>query len=376
MSDAQPDDPRRQPPGMFSGAWTLARVRGVPLRLHGSVLIIAGLVGWGMVGSFERLLGGSSRVAALAAALVGVVLFVASILAHELAHTLTSLNRGIPVRGVTLFLLGGVTESTREARSARDEFVIVGSGPLTSLVLGAVFGLGATFTAGNAVVAGVLGYLGWLNVALGVFNLVPGYPLDGGRLLRSILWGATKRRHLATRWSARVGQVFAVALMGLGVWEFTQSAGGFSGLWYVLIGFFLFRGATEAHGRARLTERVAAQTARSVMGSLPPVLDPELPLRAAVQRVAERPSLVWPVGDPLVGGITLADIDRVPDVEWDVVTVGRVAVPAEVVGVDAGTPMDAVLERLGQVPGQMLVVTDQGRPVGLVTASLVSHLAA
>lgn len=377
MSDAQPHSrpQRRDPPGAFPGAWTLVTVRGVPLRLHASVLVIGALVGWGMLGYFEARVGADvGRAGVLALSAAGVVLFIASILAHELAHTLTSLDRGIGVRGVTLFLLGGVTESTREARRARDEFVIVGSGPLTSLVLGALCGLGATATSGSAI-AFLLGYLGWLNVALGVFNLVPGYPLDGGRLLRSILWGVTGRRHLATRWSARVGQAFAVALMAYGLWEFSRSSGGLGGIWYVLIGFFLLRGATDAHRRARVQERFAASTARSVMGSVPPTLPADLPLRVAVERVAERPSLLWPVGDPLVGGLTLARIDDVPAAEWDVVTAGRIAVPAERVSVDVDVPASVVLERLAESPDHMLIVTDQGRPVGLVTASLVSHLA-
>jgi len=376
MSDAHtPSRPRRDVPGLFPGAWTVATVRGVPLRLHRSVLVIAALIAWSMLTYFEPRVGDEvGRVGVLLLTAAGAVLFVLSILAHELAHMLTSLDRGIGVRSVTLFLLGGVTESIREASRARDELVIVGSGPLTSLVLGALFGLGATATEGSAV-AFLLGYLGWINIALGVFNLVPGYPLDGGRLLRAMLWAATGRRHLATRWSARVGQAFAVVLMAYGLWQFSASGGGFTGVWYVLIGFFLLRGASDAHRRARSQERAAAVTARALMGTVPPTLPADMPLREAVERVAERPSLLWPVGDPLVGGLTLARIDDVPASEWDVVVTGRVAAAAADVTIDADAPAAEVLERLAQAPDQMLIVTEHGRPVGLVTASLVSHLA-
>jgi Zn-dependent protease len=180
--------------GSFQRARTLFSLRGVPVRIDASWLLIAGLVAFLFYSRMSASLPELGTVALVLAALAGSLLFFASLLAHELGHAFTSLDRGIPVFGITLFLMGGVTESTREAARARDEFVIVGIGPFISLVLAGLFGLLHLPLEGIQPVATVVGYLAWTNLLLAVFNLVPGYPLDGGRLLRSVLWAARASR--------------------------------------------------------------------------------------------------------------------------------------------------------------------------------------
>lgn len=365
---------RRPPPGSFQGARTLFRLRGIPVRVDWSWLLIAGIVVYLFYTRMVMRLDGWSAVAITAAATVAALLFFASLLAHEIGHALASRGRGIPVLSITLFALGGVTESTREADRARDEFVIVGIGPFVSIVLAAGFGLLYTAVAPAQPYAIVLGYLAWANLLLGVFNLFPGYPLDGGRLLRSVLWGITRSPHRSTRWAARVGQAFAVLLGGAGAWLLVRTSGGdFGGLWQILIAVFLFRGASGAHARARLRERLANLTARDVMGSVPPALDPRAMLHEAIVQVQERPSLLWPVGDPLVATLTLADIDRVPRSQWWRTAVTEVANDPERSTVPADTSMEEVLERIVDAPRQMLVVVEGGRAVGLLTPSLVTE---
>ncbi len=200
---------------------------------------------------------------------------------------------------------------------------------------------------------------------------MPGYPLDGGRLLRSILWGVSKRPHASTRWAARVGQLFALSLMGLGVLIFLRQGGGFGGLWEVLIGIFLFKGATDSHRRARFQERLAGRTACTVMGSVPPTLDPGTSLQAAIGEVQRRPSLLWPVGTPIRGVVTLAEFDAVPSHEWSTTTVGQIARNVEGLLVGPDEPITRVLEQIVVAPEQMLVVVDAGSPVGLITPSLL-----
>jgi Zn-dependent protease/CBS domain-containing protein len=366
--------PTQQPEhvGSFRKARTIFRLRGVPIRLDVSWFVIAGIVAFlfytRMAASAE--LAELSPVALGAAALAGTLLFFLSLLAHELGHAFTSLDRGIPVLGITLFLMGGVTESTREAATARDEFVIVGIGPFISLVLAALFGLLYMPLEGLQPVATVAGYLAWTNLLLAIFNLVPGYPLDGGRLLRSVLWAVTKQPHRATRWAARVGQAFALSIAGLGVWGLLQ-AGGFGGIWNILIGAFLFKGATDSHARARFQERLAGRTARMVMGSVPPTLEPHQTLRDALDAVQTRPSLLWPVGRPVRGVITLGAIDAVPEQRWDVTTVGDVATSAEGLTVGPDEGIRVILDRIVAAPHQMLLVVDAGEPVGLITPSLL-----
>ncbi len=361
--------------GAFPHAWTVARVRGVPIRIDRSWLLIAGFLTYLFFGRLAIVLRESPTPVVVAAAVAAVLLFFASVLAHELGHTLTSLDRGIPVLTITLFAMGGVTESTREARSARDEFVIVGIGPFISLVLGAAFGLVAAALEGTVVPRAVAGYLAWANIGLAIFNIVPGYPLDGGRLLRAVLWGATGQPHKATRWAARVGQVFAALVIGIGILLFVDSGGrGLGGLWEVLIGFFLLRGATDSHRRARTRERVGRRTVADVMGSVPAPLSPTASLAEAIVRVQERPSLLWPVGDPVSAVLRLAQLDAVPADRWAATTVGEVAGPADAVTVEATTPLDDALERMASAPGTMLLVVRDGRAVGLLTPSLAGPL--
>ncbi|MDQ3451148.1 MAG: site-2 protease family protein [Actinomycetota bacterium] len=372
MTDAStsPQADRPAPAGGFGGGWTLFGVRGVPVRIDRSFLLVVAFVTYLFYGRLTDVLGGEGPVILLLSAVAAAVLFFASILAHELGHALTSLDRDIPVVSITLFALGGVTQSTREARRALDEFVIVGIGPFVSLVLAGGFGLLATATQGWTAVAAVMGYLGWTNLLLAVFNIVPGYPLDGGRLLRALLWGVTGKPNQATRWAARVGQVFALLVIGFGVWALTRG-GGFGSIWNLLIGFFLLRGATDAHRRASVRDRLANRTARDVMGSVAQPLAANLTLDEALGIVQQRPSLLWPVGDPLSGGLLLSQIDAVPSAAWPTTTVSQVATSAEELSVAADTPMDQALDRLGEAASNMLFVVEGGRAVGLLTPSLV-----
>ena len=372
--DTATQAPAPQPTGTFPNAWTIFRVQGIPVRVDRSWLLFAFGAVYLLYGRIT--LPGAGTAELLALSVVIALLVALSILAHELGHALTSLARNIPVLGITLFVMGGVTESTREAQRARDEFVIVGIGPFISLVLAAAFGLVATAAADVPRVALVAGYAGWVNLGLAVFNIVPGYPLDGGRLLRSVLWGITGRPLAATRWAARVGQAFAAALILLGLLGFATGGGsGFGGLWEVFIGFFLFRGATSSHRRAQLRERLDRRSVRDVMGSVPPPLSGTATLREALAQVQERPSVLWPVDDPVRGTVLLASITDVAVDQWETTRIIDVAFPVETSVVDIAANLDGALEQMINSPDNMLVITQDGHPVGLLTPSLVSDVA-
>jgi Zn-dependent protease/CBS domain-containing protein len=389
MTDLEPapQPARAQPVGSFPNAWTLFRVRGIPVRLDWSWLLMAGFITFELYGVFNARLGGPPAQSLLLAA-SGAVLFFASILAHELGHALTSLDRDIPVLSITLFALGGVTESTREADRARDEFVIVGIGPFISFVLAAAFGIVGTLAASVPVIAEPARVLAVINLILAIFNIVPGYPLDGGRLLRSVLWGATKDPHKSTRWAARVGQGFALLLIlatlaGYSGSDFSWAPGPLrfvlswlsGGILTLLIGVFLFQGATASYKRAAFREQVNRTTVRQVMGSVPPALDPSWPLSRALQVVRERPSLLWPVGDPVAGTLVLEQIDAVSSERWDTTTVAEIASPSAGTTVDVDAALDRAVELMLQAPHTMVVVTEDGRAIGLLTPSLVSATA-
>lgn len=236
---------------MFPRARTLLTVAGIEVRVTSSWLIIAVLI----VLSFQsRWAANFGAATALGMAVVGGALFFISLLAHEMGHALEARHRGIQVDGVTLFILGGVTEMRSEALRPRDEFAIAAVGPFVSFVAGATFGLLATLV--NEVwqapaVAAVLGLLGWLNVGLAVFNLLPASPLDGGRVLRSGLWAVLGNRRRAIVIAARAGQLLAVAVVALAVRDLLAGAlvqGGVN----LLVAGFLWSAATSELRHARL----------------------------------------------------------------------------------------------------------------------------
>lgn len=352
----------------FPYARTLVHISGVPIRVDVSWVIIALLVVWVYVSQLGTALADRGAAVVVPAAVVAALLFFVCLLAHELGHALESLHRDVPVDGITLFLLGGVTESRREAQTWRDELAIVGIGPFISLGLAAVFGLAAAALSAAPVAAHVAGYLGWTNLALGVFNVVPAFPLDGGRLLHAFLWGVTGHRHRATRWAARVGQALAALIIAVGVSALLTTP-GFGGLWWVLIGYFLFRGAGAEHERATLHERLADRPVRDLMRPAPPALEPSQPLSSAIEQVQQRPESLWPVGDPVRGVLTLEDIDAVPADRWATTTVAEVAAPADDCTVDVDDPLPEVLDRLGDSTGQAVLVLDDGHAVGVINVA-------
>ena len=350
------------------------RVLGVPVRVDGSWLLIAGLVAWVYADAFSGFPGDPAGLSLAIGAVLASGGFFLSLLAHELGHALASRALGIQVFGITLFLMGGVTESASDGKRPRDDFLIVLLGPLLSLAAGGVF-YGLAQLDPPMPLDTVALFLAWANLLLAVFNLVPGYPLDGGRLLRAVLWGVTGRPHAATRWAARIGQGFAALVVGYGVWALVRGGGNVSGLWEVFLGFFLWRGATQAHARAGIRETLGSQRVRDVMGSVPPPLAAEATLAEALEQIQERPSLLWPVGDPVTGALTLAQIDAVADVDWDVTTVGAQALALEHIAIAADADLEQAVRRLAESPGGMLLVVDDGRAVGLLTLSLLGFAA-
>lgn len=259
---------------MMSGL-RLGRVFGIEVDVHPSWLVIALLLTWslasGMLPAELPAMGAGGRYL-LAGVLA--VLFFASLLAHELAHSLVALARGIPVDGITFFLFGGMARASRDSRSPGEEFAIAIAGPACSFLLASLF-LGLWWLAGSsgwpAPLTVGLGYLWALNLVLAVFNMLPGFPMDGGRVLRAALWKATGDVTRATRWAARVGVWMALALMALGAW-LMMTGDEIGGIWLVLIGLFIRHAARTSyrhHMIGRLQEMAARWTPASGAGHGP-----------------------------------------------------------------------------------------------------------
>lgn len=220
----------------------LGRILGIELRVHPSWFIIALLVLWMLAGvALPADFPETAAPLRLAMAAAITLLFFLSLLAHELAHSVVALTRGIPVHRITFFLFGGVAQTSKDSRSPGEEFLIAVAGPIMSFLIAALF-LSAwwlgTDLGWGALVVGTAGYVAALNLVLGVFNLLPGFPMDGGRILRAALWAVTGDVTRATRWASRVGVVMALALVGYGLWRALQGE-VMAGLWLVLIGLFI-----------------------------------------------------------------------------------------------------------------------------------------
>jgi Zn-dependent protease len=237
----------------------LGRILGIDVRVHPSWLAIFALVVWTLAvvalpGDFPEL-GLPLRIAA---AIAITLCFFLSLLAHELGHSIVAIRRGIPVHRITFFLFGGMAQTSRDSRTPGEEFAIAVAGPLVSFSLGALFLVAWWFAAWHAppLLAGGLAYVGALNLILALFNLLPGFPMDGGRILRAVLWALTGNVTRATYWASRVGVAFALLLMGFGVWQ-TIRGEIIGGVWLVLIALFI-RHAARSSYRQHLASRVEA----------------------------------------------------------------------------------------------------------------------
>lgn len=265
-------------------------------------------------------------------AVVAALLLFSSVLVHELSHSVMSRKYGNEVKGITLFLFGGVSQTTDEPGTAREEFWMAIVGPLTSFALAALFyvlgGAGLVFGWPTPAVA-VLGYLAFINLLLGAFNLVPGFPLDGGRVLRSIIWGATDNLIKATRYASYVGQGFGYLLMAFG---FFWVIGGnlIGGLWMVFIGWFLTGAARQSYQQLQMRQALSGVRIEQVMTTDVPVIPADISVRRFVDdQLLRHEYSCYPVvreeDDDVVGVIGAEEVRKVPSSEWDRVLVGEVA---------------------------------------------------
>src|SRR5918999_1926252 len=227
---------------MGSG-WKVGRLAGIEISIHPSWLVIAFLITYSLAESqFPRTFRGWTAAEYWLVAAATATLFFASVLAHELSHATLARRFGLKVEGITLFIFGGATTIDAESHTPRDEALIALAGPATSLLIGGLLVFGGLFV-GQPQLGALVSWLGFVNLALGIFNLIPGFPMDGGRILRAFLWRVRGDRLVATRNAATVGRLLAYGLVGLGVFIALQPGGLFSGLWLAVIGWFLSNAA-------------------------------------------------------------------------------------------------------------------------------------
>ena len=354
----------------------LGRIFGFEISVDLSWLIIVALVVWSFsTAVFPRVVPELSGRAYLVMGVVAGALFFGSLLLHEIAHSLMARAKGVEVEGITLFIFGGVSRMRDEARSARDEFLIAGVGPLASLVIGAAFW--ALFLLGDALgwsaaAVEVARYLSFLNVALAVFNLLPGFPLDGGRLFRAVLWWWRDDLEEATRIASVGGQAMGVLIATFGLLQlFAGNLIG--GLWLGVIGWFLMNAAKMSYRQHVLRAGLEGARARDAMTADPEVVSPNISVGELVEDHFLRDKHgSYPVvenGEPL-GLVTLEETGQVPRDRWDATRVREVMIPFdEQVAVGPDDELFEVIRKLGESPARRVLVVDEGRELlGIVTA--------
>jgi Zn-dependent protease/predicted transcriptional regulator len=359
---------------MFGTSWRVGRIAGIEVRVDSSWVVIALLITYSMYLRLSVLYRELSGGGAVGLAILSAVLFFGSVLVHELAHALVAQARGIRVQDITLFLFGGATRAKVDSRGPGDEFLIALVGPLTSGLLAGLFGIVASL--GSALLtrplAGTFGYLAWTNLLLAAFNLVPGFPLDGGRLLRSAIWKTTGSLARATRIASMAGQGVGWLLVAAGVASLLAGdlAGG---IWFAFIGWFLVQAARSSYQDLQLQQLLRRVEAEDVMAGDLRRIPPELSLQDAVDDYFMRyDHSAFPVEEQgrTIGLLTLRGIRQVPREQWPTHRVRDHMVPLDdqvVVAPDAR--MDGVVGKLQDGKTGRVLVAQNGEVVGIITPS-------
>jgi Zn-dependent protease/CBS domain-containing protein len=330
----------------------LGKVAGIEIGLHYSWFIIAALIAFSLGKRFHQVNPSWSTGQVWIAALLTAVLFFVTLLLHELSHSLVAQARGLKVKSITLFALGGVSQIEDDPTDAKTEFWVAIAGPVASLVIGfgcvaVAAGLGwRPSTEPHTAVTAVLVWLGYINVALGIFNMIPGFPLDGGRVFRAIVWAITKNVDRSTRIAAGVGQVVAFLFILYGLWKFFGGA-GFDGLWIAFIGWFLMNAARSSYAQVEIAAAFRGIRVSDVMSHDCAIVNRGMSLQEFVDtcllKTGERCFAVEDRGH-FLGLITLRDVGAIPRDRWDSTTVREAMRPLKELHVI--TPDTQVLDAL------------------------------
>src|SRR6202049_4497545 len=352
----------------------IGRIYGIPIFLHTSWFIIFGLFAFSFVSDDDALQLNIPAPRLWGLALMTSLLFFASLVFHEMAHSVIAKYYKIPVASITLFVFGGVSRIGREPARALEEFNIAVAGPLSSFFLAGGFALVTWHAGPNAILKTLAGSLAWINFSLAVFNLIPGFPLDGGHIFRAIVWGFNKDYARATRIATRSGQVVAYGMIALGavtaITNYAPLGGPVGGLWLAFIGWFILSAAKQSQAQAEAREALDGLRVADIMTPDLQTVGREISLEDYARemvRTGRRAHLVV-AGDQLVGLVTAEALNTVPQQDWDVTSVAAVLLPKNKLHWAAPEePALSLLDRMRTVGMQQMPVITGGNVVGIVT---------
>ena len=359
---------------MFGKQVTLFELLGFKVRVDASWLLLAVLVVWSLAeGLFPERHPGLSASTYWLLGTVGALLFFASLILHEMSHSIVARRKGIAITGITLFIFGGVAHMEDEPPSAKTELAMAIAGPIASVVLAVLFYGAFRVGALGGVPDHVLDipwYLAFINALLAGFNLIPAFPLDGGRVFRALLWQWKGNIRWATRIAARVGSGFGIALIALGAYAFLFTGDFITGIWWFLIGMFLRGAAHASYRQLMVRQMLEGEPVRRFMVSDPITVN----AGESIKRLVEGYSYqyhhdVFPVTQDsrLVGCIGSRQAKQIPRDEWEAHTVGEMAEPcSEQNTIEAETDAVKALSIMSRSGNSRLMVTENGRLVGIV----------
>ena len=358
---------------MLRGGIRIGRLFGISLKLNYTWFIIFALVTWSLAANYyPAVFPGWGLPMRVVAGIVTSLLFFGSVLAHELMHSIVANALGIPVRGITLFIFGGVSEMSEEPRQPKDELRIALAGPLTSVALGAIFwAIFYVVRDHSAFAAAVTYWLGLINFFLAAFNLIPGFPLDGGRVLRAILWWRSGNLRRATRIASNIGRAVGVLFIFGGVFFIFQGPGTWvNGLWFILIGWFLNNAAVGSYRQVSLQNMLQGHTAGEVMTRDCPSVDPELTIDKLVNEqvlVSGRRCFPVAIDGRVLGLVTLHNIRSVPRPLWATRTLRQTMTPLDdLKSVAPNEDLPTVMRVLAESDINQVLVVENGAILGVI----------
>lgn len=360
--------------GALKGAWKIGTIMGIPIRIHFSWLIVFGLMTWLLSSRyFPQVTPDLPFVSYWVNGVLAALFLFGSVAFHELAHSYVAQKYRLTIESITLFIFGGVAQLKGEPPHPRAEFWIAIAGPLSSFILSAFFFILTMATAGGA--KALFGYLAQINLILGVFNLIPGFPMDGGRVLRSAIWGKKKDYFYATQKASSIGRGIALFLIFFGL--FSIFTGGPGGLWLILVGWFLYSAAQASYQQATLQETLSGIKVRDIMVREMQTIDPSISLDKAVDEYFLRYGYGgFPVIEDgkFLGILTLKEVKDIPRENWGNEKVSAVFVPHDKRWeVSMDDDVIKALELMIKEDKGRIVVTEKDRIIGLITRNGIAR---
>jgi Zn-dependent protease/predicted transcriptional regulator len=366
---------------MRSEGIRIGRIYGIPIFLHNSWFVIFALIAFWFYSQLDALHLDFATPQLVILACMASVLYFGSLVFHEMAHSVVAKHYKIPVASITLFVFGGVARIGRDPSRAIEEFQIAVAGPASSFLLAGGFWIVSQKAGANLVLHTLAGSLAGVNLILALFNLLPGFPLDGGRIFRAVVWGLTKDYSRSTRIAARSGQVIAYGMIALGavtaVTNYAPLGGTISGMWLAFIGWFLLTTARQSRAQADARGALEGLRVADIMTADLPTVGREISLEdyaREILRTGRRAHLVV-AHEQLVGLMTADALHSVPQRDWDVTSVQAVMLPKEKLHWAAPEePALSLLDRMRTVGMQQMPVIAGGSVVGIVTRDSILHV--